>query len=102
MTLYEVIKHCEEVADKQRYSYSDEEVVQITDWLKELKRIKDAEIIKKSTVENSRMEFIKDEKKKKIAEFLFDYAYVDDETVVVPIFRVLDALIQDGEPYSEG
>jgi hypothetical protein len=52
----------------------------------------------------SRMKYIKDEKKKKIAEFLFDYAYVDEERdcASVPLFRVLDALAQDGEPYSEG
>jgi hypothetical protein len=52
----------------------------------------------------SRMKYIKDEKKKKIAEFLFDYAYPDEERdcVSVPLFRVLDALAQDGEPYSEG
>jgi hypothetical protein len=50
------------------------------------------------------MKYIKDEKKIKIAEFLFDYAYVDMERdcVSVPLFRVLDALLQDGEPYSEG
>lgn len=46
----------------------------------------------------SRMKYIQDEKAKKIAEFILDYAFVDAKeiytngTILVPVFRVLDAL----------
>lgn len=56
----------------------------------------------------SRMAYIKDGQKP-IAEFLLDYAYWDlhkdtwsQPTVVVPVFRVLDAIEQEGKPYCEG
>ena len=56
----------------------------------------------------SRMAYIKDEQKP-IANFLLDYAYWDlhkdswsQPTVVVPVFRVLDAIAQEGKPYCEG
>jgi hypothetical protein len=100
MTLNEAIGLCDQNAFCNGKYHIDN--AQLSDWLKELKGFRDAEIIKKAA-EDSRMEFIKDKKKKKIAESLFDYARIDNnETVVVPMFRVLDALIQDGESYSEG
>ena len=45
------------------------------------------------------------EDKKQIADFLLDYCFTDHKevytngTVLVPMFRVLDALIQNGKPY---
>ena len=65
------------------------------------------EISAKDSVEViSRMEHI-DEDLKPIAEFILDYALWDlrrDEwnqpTMVVPVFRALDALILKGKPYS--
>lgn len=60
---------------------------------------------------SSRMKYIKDEKAMKIAEFLFDYCFKDikevytNGTILVPMFRVLDALIminQDKIQYNEG
>lgn len=45
------------------------------------------------------------EDKKQIADFLLGYCFTDHEevytngTVLVPMFRVLDALIQDGKSY---
>lgn len=65
------------------------------------------EISAKDSVEvASRMEHI-DEDLKPIAEFILDYALWDlrkDEwnqpTMVVPVFRALDALILKGKPYS--
>lgn len=59
---------------------------------------------------SSRMKYIQDEKAKKVAQFILDYAFVDDKeiytngAVLVPIFRVLDALSminQEEINYSE-
>ena len=57
---------------------------------------------------SSRMKYI-DEDLKPIAEFILDYANWNlhkDEwsspTLEVPVFRVLDALIQRGKPYCAG
>lgn len=41
----------------------------------------------------SRLPYIKDEGAKKVADFLLDYSYSDEEgRLVVPTYRVLDAL----------
>jgi len=63
--------------------------------------------IKDSEAVTSRMKYI-DENLKPIAEFIIDYANWDlrkDEwnhpVATVPLFRVLDALVQNGEQYSE-
>ena len=63
--------------------------------------------IKDAVEVTSRMQFISDDMKP-IAEFIMGYANWDlhkDEwnqpTLTVPLFRVLDALIQRGKPYSE-
>lgn len=55
----------------------------------------------------SRMQYISDDMKP-IAEFIMDYANWDlrkeewsQPTLTVPLFRVLDALIQRGKPYGE-
>lgn len=63
--------------------------------------------IKDSEVVTSRMKYI-DENLKPIAEFVMDYANWDlrkDEwnhpVATVPLFRVLDALVQKGKQYSE-
>ena len=62
-------------------------------------------LVKDSIEVTSRMAYIKDEMKP-IAEFLLNYAYWDlhkdiwgQPTVVVPVFRVLDAIAQEGKPY---
>ena len=63
--------------------------------------------IKDAVEVTSRMQFISDDMKP-IAEFIMGYANWDlhkDEwnqpTLTVPLFRVLDALIQRGKPYGE-
>ena len=63
--------------------------------------------IKNAVEVTSRMQYIDDDIKP-IAEFIMDYANWDlhkDEwnqpTLTVPLFRVLDALIQKGKPYCE-
>ena len=47
----------------------------------------------------SRMKYIDNPKARKVAEFIMDYAFRDTEqvysnnTIIVPLYRVLDALI---------
>jgi hypothetical protein len=61
------------------------------------------EQVKNNTSVTSRMAYLTDETDKKIANFIMDYADLDENgIVVVPMFRVLDAILQKGEPYCEG
>lgn len=64
--------------------------------------------IKDATEVSSRIQYIDDDLKP-IADFIIDYADWDlrrekwnHPTPSVPLFRVLDALIQRGKPYIEG
>ena len=44
----------------------------------------------------------------KIIDFIIDYSFKDKEevytngTILVPLYRVLDAILQKGEQYQEG
>ena len=58
----------------------------------------------------SRMKYIDNPKAKKVAEFIMDYAFRDtkqaytNNTILIPLYRVLDALImidQDKIEYRE-
>jgi hypothetical protein len=66
------------------------------------------EEIKNDISISSRLKYITNEQDRKIAEFIIDYSFNDKKevytngTILVPLFRVLDALIQKGEPYCEG
>jgi hypothetical protein len=66
------------------------------------------EHIKNDISISSRLKYITNEQDHKIAEFIIDYSFKDRQeiytngTILVPLYRVLDALIQKGEPYSEG
>lgn len=66
--------------------------------------------IKNAVEVSSRMKYINNPKAKKVAEFIMDYAFRDTEqvytnnTIIVPLYRVLDALImidQDEIEYRE-
>ena len=66
------------------------------------------ERIKDNYVEvSSRLKYIDDPVMQKIADFILDYAECDYKEIYsngsleVPVFRVLDALIQKGKPYQE-
>ena len=68
------------------------------------------EKIKDAIEVSSRMKYIDNPKARKVAEFIMDYAFRDTEqvytnnTIIVPLYRVLDALImidQDEIEYSE-
>ena len=66
--------------------------------------------IKDAIEVSSRIKYIDNPKAKKVAEFIMDYAFRDTEqvytnnTIIVPLYRVLDALImidQDEIEYRE-
>ena len=66
--------------------------------------------IKDAVEVSSRMKYIDNPKAKKVADFIMDYAFRDTEqvytnnSIIVPLYRVLDALImidQDEIEYSE-
>ena len=66
--------------------------------------------IKDAVEVSSRMKYIDNPKAKKVANFIMDYAFHDTEqvytnnTIIVPLYRVLDALImidQDEIEYRE-
>ncbi len=66
--------------------------------------------IKDAVEVSSRMKYIDNPKAKKVADFIMDYAFRDTEqvysnnTIIVPLYRVLDALImidQDEIEYRE-
>ena len=65
------------------------------------------EIVKNDISVSSRLRYITDEKDTKVADFIMDYAFKDEKEVytnvaiLVPLFRVLDAISQKGEPYQE-
>lgn len=64
------------------------------------------EEIKNDISVNSRLKYITDEEKLKIVDFIIDYSFKDAKevytngTILVPLFRVLDAIVQNGEPYQ--
>ena len=64
------------------------------------------EEIKNDISVNSRLKYITDEEKLKIVDFIIDYSFKDAKeiytngTLLVPVYRVLDAIIQNGEPYQ--
>lgn len=107
-----IISFFETMDDNTTYSFIPKK--SIISWLEkqcEQKPIEEYNVpdtpIKDSEEVTSRMKYI-DENLKPIAEFVMDYASWDlrkDEwnhpVATVPLFRVLDALVQNGKQYSE-
>jgi hypothetical protein len=66
------------------------------------------EEIKNNVSVSSRLKHITDEEHLKIIDFIIDYSFKDSQeiytngTILVPLFRVLDAISQKGEQYQEG
>ena len=64
------------------------------------------EEIKNDISVSSRIKYITDEEKLKIINFIIDYSFKDKNQVytngaiLVPLFRVLDAIVQNGEQYE--
>ena len=66
------------------------------------------EEVKNDISVSSRLKHITDEKDTKVADFIMEYAFKDKKEVytngaiLVPLFRVLDAISQKGEQYQSG
>lgn len=66
------------------------------------------EEIKNNVSISSRLECITNEEYLKTIDFILDYSFKDTQeiytngTILVPLFRVLDAIIQKGEQYQGG
>ncbi len=66
------------------------------------------EEIKNDISISSRIKYITTEQDNKIIDFIIDYSFKDEKefytngTILVPLFRVLDAINQKGENYCEG
>jgi hypothetical protein len=62
--------------------------------------------IKNDVSVSSRINGITDERDLKIIDFITDYSFMDDKnvytngTILVPLYRVLDAISQNGNPYQ--
>lgn len=63
--------------------------------------------IKNDVSVSSRLKHITDEEQLKLINFIIDYSFKDSKevytngTILVPLFRVLDAIEQRGEQYQE-
>ncbi len=66
------------------------------------------EEIKNDISVTSRIKHITNEEQLKIIDFIIDYSFKDKHelytngTILVPLFRVLDAIVQKGKPYQQG
>jgi len=66
------------------------------------------EEIKEDISIKSRLKYITDEEQLKIIDFIMDYSFKDSKevytngTILVPLFRVLDAIEQKGNQYQTG
>jgi hypothetical protein len=64
------------------------------------------EEIKNNVSVSSRLKYITNEEHLKIVDFILDYSFKDSQevytngTILVPLFRVLDAIGQKGEQYN--
>ena len=64
------------------------------------------ENIKNDISVKSRLQYITDKEKLKIVDFIINYSFKDEKqiytngTILVPLFRVLDAISQNGKPYQ--
>ena len=64
------------------------------------------EEIKESVAIKSRLKYITDEEQLKVIDFIMDYSFKDSKevytngTILVPLFRVLDAIEQKGNQYQ--
>jgi hypothetical protein len=62
--------------------------------------------VKNDVSVSSRIKHITDEEQLKIIDFIIDYSFKDTQqvytngTILVPLFRVLDAISQKGEQYQ--
>ena len=75
-------------------------------WVDEQKETMSKEEIKESVAIKSRLQYITDEEQLKVIDFIMDYSFKDSKevytngTILVPLFRVLDAIEQKGNQYQ--
>ena len=66
------------------------------------------EEIKQDISIKSRLQYIIDEEQLKVIDFIMDYSFKDSKevytngTILVPLYRVLDAIEQKGNQYQTG
>lgn len=66
------------------------------------------EEIKNDISVSSRIKHIIDEEQLRIIDFIIEYSFKDKHelytngAILVPLFRVLDAIVQKGKPYQQG
>ena len=66
------------------------------------------EEIKQDISIKSRLQYITDEEQLKVIDFIMDYSFKDNKevytngTILVPLYRVLDAIEQKGNQYQTG
>jgi len=64
------------------------------------------EEIREDLAIKSRLQYITDEEQLKVIDFIMDYSFKDSKevytngTILVPLFRVLDAIEQKGNQYQ--
>ena len=64
------------------------------------------EEIREDLAIKSRLQYITDKEQLKVIDFIMDYSFKDNKevytngTILVPLFRVLDAIEQKGNPYQ--
>ena len=64
------------------------------------------EEIREDLAIKSRLQYITDEEQLKVIDFIMDYSFKDNKeaytngTILVPLFRVLDAIQQKGNQYQ--
>ena len=77
-------------------------------WVDEEDETMSKEEIKQDVAIKSRLQYITDEEQLKVIDFIMDYSFKDSKevytngTVLVPLFRVLDAIEQKGNGYQTG
>ena len=77
-------------------------------WVDEEDETMSKEEIKQDVAIKSRLQYITDEEQLKVIDFIMDYSFKDSKevytngTVLVPLFRVLDAIEQKGNQYQTG
>ena len=76
--------------------------------MKHLEVTMSKEEIKEDVAVKSRLQYITDEEQLKVIDFIIDYSFKDSKevytngTILVPLFRVLDAIEQNGNQYQTG
>ncbi len=75
-------------------------------WVDEEDETMSKQEIKQDVAIKSRLQYITDEEQLKVIDFIMDYSFKDSKevytngTVLVPLFRVLDAIEQKGNGYQ--